>query len=195
MAQLITTAADVDGVLLDFLKGFENTAHKVLGRQISRRNNAWCLADAYNLTMEERDEVWNSFHHHKTLRELPPMPGALEAIERLQDVGCALHAVTALPPEYADDREANLRDLGFKGDIYVVGDQPKTPVLRQLNPVFFVDDQLLHLHAAPFIPNRVWIRTPQEQFSKANGAHTHEAHSFLEFTAHWLEGRHHQLAI
>ncbi len=189
-------ALDVDGVMVDFLPGFEKAFEKVLGRPAIRVRNAWALEDAYNATSEEIEAVWQGIADMHIYRELAPLPGAIDALHLLQEEGYELHAVTAIQHRFEADRRDNLRALGFRSSfIHPVGDLPKTPVLRQIQPLWFADDQVKHLHAAPFVPHRVWIHSTDEQFPEEAGEHTHEARSLLEFVEHWLDDEHHRLKV
>lgn len=187
-------AVDVDGVLVEFLSGFERAFEATIGRPAVRISPSWALDVAYGISAAELDAVWRAVAAMHIYRDLPPLPGAFEALRMLDDAGYEVHAVTAIEPQYWDDRYENLSALGFKGNsIHAVGHGPKTPVLQQLRPVLFADDQVKHLHQAPFVPNRVWIHTQDEQFPEIGGVHTHEAPSLLEFVQHWLEDAHHHL--
>lgn len=194
MSRKNIVAVDVDDVLVQFLPGFERTFSKVLGRPAIRKSTAWALNEAYGATPEELEAVWQGLEDFHTYRDLPFLPGAEEALRLLADAGYVVHAVTALQMRYKADRDENLRAVGFTPDrIHAVGYAPKAPVLWQLQPAFFADDQVKHLHAAPFVPCRVWIHTEDEQFPSADENHTHEAHSLLEFVEHWLEGNHQRI--
>lgn len=185
---------DVDGVLVSFLHGFERAFAAVIGRPAIRVTMHWDLDVAYQITKEQLNAIWEYIGAHHIYRELPPLDGAFEALRELEAAGYEVHAVTALNPLFEADRLANLADLGFNPkSLHSVGFAPKTEALAQLRPVFFADDQLKHLHAAPFVPNRVWIRSDDEQFPDQNSRHTHEAHSLQEFVQHWLEDTHHHL--
>lgn len=187
-------ALDVDGVLVSFLHGFERAFAAVLGRPAIRVTMHWDLDVAYQITKAELNAIWDHIRVHHIYRELPPIAGAFEAVRELESAGYDVHAVTSLDPVFEADRLINLADLGFNPkSLHSVGFNPKTDALLQLMPVFFADDQLKHLHAAPFVPNRVWIRSDDEQFPDENSSHTHEAHSLQEFVHHWLEDKHHYL--
>lgn len=189
-------AVDVDDVLVEFLPGFERAAEAALGRPVSRKSKAWALDVAYEMTPAELAAVWQAVTDMRIYRDLPPLPGSFEALRLLYDAGFEVHAVTAIQEKYWGDRFENLRALGFQGStIHAVGQGSKAPVLHQLQPIMFVDDQVKHLHAAPFVPLRVWIHSMDEQFPEENGVHTHEAPSLFEFVTHWLEDEHHRLSV
>lgn len=188
-------ALDVDGVLLHFLQGFERIAAIALGRSVTRINRAWDLAVAYGFTKAEHDTVWAACDAMGLYLDLPVLPGAFEAVQLLTQAGYEVHAVSAILPKYLKQRRANLRAHGFDvAHVHATGDGSKAPILRELAPIMFVDDQLKHLHAASFIPNRVWLRSADEQFPEEGQVHTHEANTLLEFVQHWLQGAQDRLA-
>lgn len=187
-------AVDVDGVLVSFLHGFERAFEAVLGRPAIRVTMHWDLDAAYQITKEDVAAIWAYIRKAHLYRELPPLEGAFEAVRQLEDAGYEVHAVTAIDPVFEADRLENLASLGFNPkSLHSVGFGSKTPALQLLRPAFFADDQVKHLHAAPFVPNRVWIRSGDEQFPGDLHRHTHEAHSLHEFVQHWLDDRHHHL--
>ncbi len=185
---------DVDGVLLDFLPGFERVASEVLGRKIIRQSTHWNLDLAYGITKEEHDAIWSASLEKKLFLDLPMMDGAFQAVQLLKQAGYDVHAVTAISQKHLPHRIENLKSHGFDVDhVHASGSGSKVHVLKELMPIMFVDDQQKYLHDALFIPNRVWIRNDCEQFPIHGGSHTHEAHNLLEFVEHWLEDRHHIL--
>lgn len=191
-----TVVLDVDGVLLSFLDGFERAFAAVLGRPARRHTMQFRLDLAYGISPEELTAVWDYIERQHIYRELPLLPGAALAVQMLRDAGCTLHYVTAILPKFTADRQANLADLGLlPAGLHAVGHQAKTDTLARLQPIMFADDQVKHLHAAPFVPTRVWIHTVDEQFPEPAGRHTHEAPSLLAFVEHWLSGRDQQLAL
>lgn len=190
-------ALDADGVMVDFLAGFELALKLVRGEPVHRRTTDWCLATAYGLTTAEHDEAWRLFEAHRLIAELPPMPGAVEAIHALHDAGHPVHVVTAIQPRYLADRMHNFKQLGLpltqvhatgRDGVHSPHSASKQTVLRQLQPVLFVDDQVMHLNQAPFVPHRVWVRNTDQQFPQPGGAEpTHVVGSLREFVTGWLQ--------
>lgn len=162
-----TAALDVDGVLLDFLGGYEAVGAHVLGRQLVRRNNAYSLDLRYGLTVAEDQAIRKGLETHAMgWAGLPALAGAVEAFVALQRLGFSIHLVTAIDVQWRDARLENLRRLGLTPDsIDCVGatQVSKAQALARLNPVMFVDDRLHLLHDAPFVPNRVWVDTGDDQ--------------------------------
>lgn len=189
-------ALDADGVMVDFLKGFEQALLLLRGEPTHRQTTDWDLATAYGLSPTEHDEAWRIFDANRFIAELPPMPGAVEAIHALHEAGHPIHVVTAVQPRYLADRKHNFKQLGLpitythatgRNDTLTPHSASKQAVLRQLKPVVFVDDQLLHLNQAPFVPHRVWVRNTDQQFPQPGGAEpTHVVGSLHEFVSAWL---------
>lgn len=189
-------ALDADGVLVDFLPAFEHALSLLRGEPVRRQTTAWDLADAYGLSPAEHTEAWRLFDVHRLYAELSALPGAVEATRALRDAGHPVHVVTAIQPRYLADREHNFKRLGLPitrthatGVAGVVGQHTsKRAVLRELQPVLFADDQVIHLNQAPFIPHRVWIKNTDQQFPQPGGAEpTHVAGSLHDFVADWLQ--------
>lgn len=178
---------DVDGVLLDFIKGFELHASRIVGRPLTRLNEAFDLSVSYGLTKNQLEGIWAAFREERLHEMYDPIDGAVQATEMLQGLGYDLWAVTAICPTIADQRLKNLiaHGLHFPADqlICVGNDSPKDVALAKISPGMYVDDQQRYLQAIPFVPVRVWVRNSIEQVPhlEAIVAHTHEVDHLLEF--------------
>ena len=80
-------AVDVDGVLVEFLSGFERAFEATIGRPAVRISPSWALDIAYGITAAELDAVWRAVASMRIYRDLPPLPGAFEALRMLDDAG------------------------------------------------------------------------------------------------------------
>lgn len=185
-----TIVLDVDGVLLDFDAGMRTLGQRVLGRPLVPITRHFPLGQRYGLTQEEDRQMWGALVQDG-FRHLPMLPGADEAVRRLQDAGMAIHLVTGIAPTLASARLANLRDHGITVDgIVCVGHglSRKDDALAQLAPIAFVDDRLNHLADAPFVPHRVWIDHGDEQYGQAASVATHRTTRLLDWVEHWDRG-------
>lgn len=187
-----TAALDADGVLLDFNGGFLQVAQEVLGRPLRQLSNAYRMSPRYGITQAERNQVWlEMIHHPSGWRNLPPIPGAIEAVARLRAWGLRIQVVTAIPTALIDLRMANFEQHGLVIDgIDCVGDAPsKRPFLIPRRPLMFVDDRLSLVHEADFVPHAVWVNTGDDQESQG----LHEGIVETSSLARWVEdfGRQH----
>lgn len=188
-------ALDADGVLVSFLGGFEYAVEKVIGKPIERQSLVWSLQHAYALTDKEYGAAWDIFKTEHLYSSLPSMPGALDAVKLLKEAGFDVHVVTAIMPEYLEDRKLNLNKLGFDPThVHATGGAGgevhgcKIAALKEIQPLMFADDQLKYLKDSPFVPVRAWINTEPAQIVAVDDVcYTHKAESLLEFVQQWLK--------
>lgn len=142
-------AVDTDGVVLDFLKRFELAAKEFLGRELERLNSEYDLGLRYGMTAREVDGVWEHFHNAGHWKHIPVIPGAAQAIAKLQEQH-HVHLVTAIDPHLHDDRRFNLLTHGIDNvTIHCTGHgNSKLDTLRALSPVIYFDDHPRHIEDA-----------------------------------------------
>lgn len=167
-------AFDADGVLLNFLGAFQRAAQAATGRQVEVSGPSYSLAEKLSLTNEELLRTWDVFNTKKYWRELDPMPGAIEAIGKLQDAGFRnIHVVTAIEEQFRADRHANFRKLGFTPEgIHCVEHTTrwaKVPPITKIAPLIFVDDRIEHLHSNPQVPLLIHIDNDDVQYPDEKG--------------------------
>ena len=153
----ITVALDVDQVLADFDGHWRQCAEQVLGREIPRVGDHFRLRDRYALTAKEYDAVWRVYHADEWGR-LPLYLHAADLVYALEDMGCAVWAVTSIDAEHRAARAESLAGLIPAGRIVCVGFAPgtghaapasaKANVLRDLGAVAFLDDHPANANAA-----------------------------------------------
>lgn len=148
----LTIALDADGVLLDYNRAWGALWQEAHGRPLE------CMEPrAYHATTywgaEDPDQshpFWSLFDQ-KGWRNMPAMPGAVEACRRLAAAGHRLVCVTSMPGHHQQTRLANLQDLGFPIDEVIAtgsgvpGRNPKREAIEALAPDWFVDDELRKL--------------------------------------------------
>jgi hypothetical protein len=151
-------ALDADGVLIDYHEGYAQAWERAFGFRPTVRNaegyhprDYW---DVPTLTASELKHFRVHGLSEQTWRNMPAMPGALEACQQLSQAGFRLMCVTALSPAYGAARAHNLKRLGFElADVLAVGTSglgnPKAKALLDLQPVAFVDDYLGYLQGLP----------------------------------------------
>ena len=167
-------AFDADGVLLDFLGSFGKAASVVTGKTCTHKGDSYSLGVKFGLTSEELDQTWIEFNEKKYWRNLEPLAGAIEAIDKLQAAGFSnIHVVTAIPEQFRADRHANFRKLGFSPEgIHCVEHTTrwaKVPPITALKPFMFIDDRIEHLHSNPQVPLLIHIDHKDEQFPDPTG--------------------------
>ena len=167
-------AFDADGVLLDFLGSFGKAATAATGRPCNHNGPSYSLEVKFGLTNEELLKTWEIFNTQKYWRNLDPLPGAIESIDKLQSAGFTnIHVVTAIPEQFRADRHANFRKLGFSPEgIHCVEHTTrwaKVPPITALRPFMFIDDRIEHLHSNPQVPLLVHIDHSDEQFPDVKG--------------------------
>lgn len=158
---------DVDGVLVDCEGGFVAVGTAALRRPLVKLNNSYNFAIRYNMTEDEVVFVFDAMMDHpQGWGKLDALPGASKAFARLQRYGYEIHLVSAIPEKIRDLRAVSLEAHGMIPDaIHCAGHHraSKSEIIRQINPVMFVDDRLKHLHEAHFVPERVLVDLGDEQ--------------------------------
>lgn len=164
---------DVDGVMLDFVKHFADVAEDVLQRPMSiLNNNLYNMTDRLNITSEENTLVWEIFGKRGEWKNLPPFPGVEEAVQNIIDSGYEIYIVTGIEEFFRKDRLENLQKIGLlPSAIHCVGTgrSRKDMVIRSIDPIFFVDDRLEHLHMVPDVHHLAWIDHGEQQHPLPGG--------------------------
>jgi uncharacterized HAD superfamily protein len=140
---------DVDGVLLNWLEGFEgyllHEAHH-LHRDFTGLEHVDTLEELLGMT-EHNMHTWiERFHHDAHFEHLKPLPGAQKALTILKD-WCHLVCITASgsSPDSANMRTRNLvKVFGdvFQDIICVDRSWDKPPHLAAYEAGYWVEDQL-----------------------------------------------------
>lgn len=146
---------DADGVMLDFDAAYVNLWEKVFGYRPKEINpDAYWAFDRYDIPYLEGAELQHFKKHFDDdfWLNVPAIPGAAEAVNRLYNAGYDVCCVSALPVDYADHRQLGLYRQGFPVmNVYAVGapadaaqfhGSNKADVLNALKPICFVDDYL-----------------------------------------------------
>lgn len=158
---------DADGVMFDCDGGFAAVASCVLQRPVSKVSRSYDMKQRYGLSAPDTERVWKAMVHHDAgWAGFDVLPGARNAFFRLKAMGCRIHMVTAIEEDIRHLREACLAMHGLLPDsIHCAGGMhaSKAQIVQAINPIAMVDDRLNHLHAVPFVPNRVFVDNDDEQ--------------------------------
>lgn len=154
--------SDVDGVLLDFYAGAARVLEEMLGRPMVKVDPRPATRHRYGLTMDEYQKMRVVMRTHAHgWGNLPTLPGAVDAIARLQAAGKRVVFLSSCGQSLFDLRRANLDRLGLANcELICVEDADKNAkgeVLDRLAPVAFIDDHMKMLAQAVGVPERVWI--------------------------------------
>lgn len=152
---------DCDGVLLDCDGGFAKVAAAVLGRQMTKVCPSYDLRQRYNITQSEADRVWEEMKSHPCgWRGFDPLPGAVQAFNRMRAHGYRIEVVTAIKQDLADQRMESLAAHNMLPDVLHCAGGPaasKAEIVAEINPIMIVDDRIRHLHECPGVPYRVLV--------------------------------------
>jgi FMN phosphatase YigB (HAD superfamily) len=149
-------ALDVDGIFTDFDAHWRQCAEHVLGRHLPQVSQDHSLRVRYALTRKEYDSVWDAYHADEWHR-LPLYPHAADLVYALEDMGCAVWAVTSIDPKHQSARAESLHGLIPHGRIICVGSlgneditpyAAKASALQSLGTVAFLDDHPANTNAA-----------------------------------------------
>ena len=151
-------ALDADGVLLDYNRAYAKAWERAFGEvPVLRDPEAYWAIDRWGLERleGERLERLRASFDVQYWSSIPAIDGAVDACRRLVNAGYDLVCVSALQPQFADARLANLRAHGFPIDrVFATssatdGRSPKAAALEQLRPLAFVDDYLPYFKGVP----------------------------------------------
>lgn len=180
---------DVDGVLLNFVDAFEQVAlsmEQELNTKIVVNRTLYNLADRLGVTAEQEKLIWDRFAKNGTWENLNPLPGVVDAIEKINNANFEIHIVTAIEDFYKEQRLLNLSKIGVDPSaIHCVGyGNSKTQYINEIAPDVFIDDRLEHLHKAPITFHLVWLKDEVEQHGMVEDAGVHVAVNSLQ---EWVE--------
>ncbi len=191
-------ALDADGVLLDYGLAYASAWQRAFGVYPGERDpHAYWTIDRWDverLTGERLNELRKVFDE-SFWESIPPVPGAVEACERLVGAGYELVCVTALPEMFRAARERNLQQHGFPIDLVHATDNveahrsPKADTLKSLKPVAFVDDYLPYFVGVDSAIHRALILRGKTGSPNAGEllVHTDSTHADLaSFATTWL---------
>lgn len=194
-------ALDADGVLLDFVGAYRYAWQRAFGvlPALKDARAYWAIDrwDVRYLEGEERERLRQSFDQD-FWSQLPALPGAVEACERLVAAGYELACVSAISPRFREARMANLKAHGFPIERMIAtssesdGGSPKADALHALAPVAFVDDYLPYFRGIPRDTHAALItREPNGSPNQGDDlALTHSRHDDLNhFSRWWCEHR------
>ncbi|MDR0214589.1 MAG: HAD family hydrolase [Comamonas sp.] len=194
-------ALDADGVLLDYNLAYATAWQRAFGERPALRNPQayWAMErwDVPQLGPALREQ-FRAVFDVQFWSTVPALAGAVDACHRLRAAGFELVCVSALQPQYAKARLANLRSHGFPIEQVVAtsndasGSSPKACALAQLQPVAFVDDYLPYFHGVPeSIHKALVLREPHGSPNTGPAlAHIQSTHGNLAgFVDWWLDKR------
>ena len=140
---------DVDGVLLDWLSGFEQYLLQQapeLHRDFSGLHDAENLEQLLGMSTTQMDNWIHKFHHDPEFEYLQPLPGAQAALRTLQPwVRMVCITASGRSPDSVRMRKANL--LSVFGDVFdqvwcTNGSVEKPKYLHMYPPGYWVEDTL-----------------------------------------------------
>lgn len=146
MKRLILT--DVDGVMLDWLTGFDQFMSSV-GYPAIADEHMYALARRHNIDQLEVYRLAKEFNTSEAIAELQPLNGAVKYVRKLQEQGFRFIAITSLSdhPDSYNYRMRNLQHLfGSAVEELVCLDTgaPKIDVLKRWegSGLFWLEDHV-----------------------------------------------------
>lgn len=170
---------DCDGVVLGFDDHFPQVAQHALGLDapLVRATNEYTLDLRYGITKAQMELVLDAYMTHPLgWAGLPLLEGAADVIAEIRDRGHPIHMVTGIDERMKELRLDNLKAHGIEVDsIHCVGmgHSSKADIIRQINPIVFVDDRLRLLVESSFVPHRVFIDHGDAQDGLVPGTDIH----------------------
>ncbi|MFA5489882.1 MAG: hypothetical protein WC284_11785 [Candidimonas sp.] len=143
-----TLLTDVDGVLLDWVGGFERYARELYDTNHSMGEKT--VSEWLRCTETEEHHIVTNFHQHEKFSQLDAYDDAVDILKSLHYHGWTIIAITACgdDPQTKQLRQSNLQK--HFGDIF--DDLICTPVhgskdeaLKKFSPSYWVDDMHHHV--------------------------------------------------
>ncbi len=149
-------AFDLDGVLLDFESAWRQCAEWHLGRYLPLLCEDYPLTDRFGLSHQEVDRVWDVFHRENWWERVPLYEDVWPTLERLENLGCTLWAVTNVDAQHHRARAISLEGVIPSGRIVTLGSkaspEDRVAVLRDIGAAVLVDDRSDNVNAAlPYV--------------------------------------------
>jgi uncharacterized HAD superfamily protein len=134
---------DMDGVVADFVKGYNALAKAELGIDLPYPAPEWNWHKLGGITSKQNNQLWDYIKSSMFWGTLFPLPGAVEALERLNEISKRhdIYFITTRPGTLAKFlTEMWLKFHGMDTPTVLVTDN-KAPVVRGLGLDVFVDDK------------------------------------------------------
>ncbi|WP_096270752.1 5' nucleotidase, NT5C type [Paucisalibacillus globulus] len=103
------------------------------------------IHEPFGLTDDEGSEMWNRSLEEIYYTNCPPFPGAVEALNKLEEDGHEIFYITARPKQHGERTKEWLKERGFPVHnnqfFYGMKDHEKIDIIKDLNLNYYVDDK------------------------------------------------------
>lgn len=154
---------DLDNTLFDFAPHFEEWAEKQ-GHRILKGviNKTYEFQDMFLDPIDVEEMLQPFFECDHTMSNFPALANTIEPVQRLREKGYEFVGITACNPRDGLDRlrHQNLKNLfGFDFEqVYVTGySLPKSTILKNYEPSFWVEDNLHHATEGAALGHTVFL--------------------------------------
>lgn len=137
---------DIDGVLLDSENAYRVSAEiyslDVLGEDRLVAKDIMPIEDRYNWTKEETD-IWHRDYLPYVAENSNFMPGAIEVVKKLQEMGHSTYVITArgdFNPRMKDIALSQFENAGLKFDEYYFAVEDKGKLCEEIGIDIMIDD-------------------------------------------------------
>jgi 5' nucleotidase, deoxy (Pyrimidine), cytosolic type C protein (NT5C) len=179
---------DADGVLLDYNKAYPKAWKIAFGEDLAVKNpSAFYAMNVYGCrfsSVEQSFQFRDAYFSKEFWEDMPPMPGAVDACNRLVNHGYKLICVTKSPSMFKEERVSNFAKYGLPiSETHCV--ENKYEILTKLKPKAFVDDQEENFLGLDSSIHLALI--DDDQFDSPNIGKGNSCHASLkEFVDYWL---------
>lgn len=134
---------DLDGVCFDFLNVFRKHLNGAFGLKLEEHEitSYWWHEDTEELDEDDFYAEFDKFGRAGGYRNLPLLPGTVDALERIENAGHQIFYITNRPEYARKDTIATMKEHGFpfsKNLFFALGD--KTTLINDLSINVFIED-------------------------------------------------------
>lgn len=170
---MLKISIDIDGVVLNFNRHFQEYASKLTNTPIEQLSDAYNLNNRFGLCSELSKTIWTRFIGDGMYSSIPPYPDVKKWFDELKQSGHSFAFKTAISDSLETERRVSLQPLELHDElIYFTGDHgaghTKHEAIKEYMPDVFIDDQLLNLkHAKELgVPHLIWVDNNDTQLQE-----------------------------
>ncbi|WP_249871501.1 5' nucleotidase, NT5C type [Oceanobacillus saliphilus] len=140
---------DIDDTLINLREHafhiYNRKLNKTVGLDVFHQIQRVEIHEAFDMSDEQGNEMWNSSLDEIYYTACPPFPGAVETLQALEKKGHEIYYITARPKEHGERSKDWLKQQGFPVHddrfFYGMQDEEKIHIIQDLQLDYYVDDK------------------------------------------------------